>query len=44
MVQGAALADFTIISGFAIDITKAIPNGATVEIAPTADRPFIRVL
>jgi predicted aconitase with swiveling domain len=44
MVQGAALADFTMISGFAIDITKAIPNGATVEIDPTAERPFIRVL
>ena len=44
MVQGAALADFTMISGFTIDITKAIPNGATVEIDPTAARPFIRVL
>jgi predicted aconitase with swiveling domain len=44
MVQGAALADFTMISGFAIDITKAIPNGSTVEIDPTAERPFIRVL
>ena len=44
MVQGAALADFTMISGFAIDITKAIPNGATVEFDPTAARPFIRVL
>jgi len=44
MVQGAALADFTMISGFAIDITKAIPNGATVEIDPSAERPFIRVL
>lgn len=44
MVQGAALADFTMISGFTIDITKAIPNGATVEIDPTAARPLIRVL
>jgi predicted aconitase with swiveling domain len=44
MVQGAALADFTMISGFAIDITKAIPNGAAVAIDPTAARPFIRVL
>ena len=44
MVQGAALADFTMISGFAIDITTAIPNGAMVEIDPTAERPFIRVL
>ena len=43
MVQGAALADFTMISGFDLDITKAIPNGAEVEIDPTAERPFIRV-
>jgi predicted aconitase with swiveling domain len=44
MVQGAALADFTMISGFDLDITKAIPNGADVEIDPAAERPFIRVL
>jgi predicted aconitase with swiveling domain len=44
MVQGAALADFTMISGFDVDITKAIPNGAEVEIDPTAERPLIRVL
>jgi len=44
MVQGAALADFTMISGFDLDITKAIPNGAEVEVDPTAQRPFIRVL
>ena len=44
MVQGAALADFTMISGFDVDITKAIPNGATVEVDPAAERPFIRVL
>ena len=44
MVQGAALADFTMISGFDLDITKAIPNGATVEVDPTQDRPYIRVL
>ncbi len=44
MVQGAALADFTMISGFDVDITKAIPNGATVEVDPTAEQPFIRVL
>src|SRR6478752_3686555 len=43
MVQGAALADFTMISGFDIDITQAIPNGAMVEVDPTAERPFIRV-
>jgi len=44
MVQGAALADFTMISGFDLDITKAIPHGATVEIDPMAERPYIRVL
>ncbi len=44
MVQGAALADFTMISGFDLDITKVIPNGATVEVDPTSERPFIRVL
>jgi predicted aconitase with swiveling domain len=42
MVQGAALADFTMISGFALDITEAIANGALVEVDPTG--PFIRVL
>jgi hypothetical protein len=44
MVQGAALADFTMISGFDCDITTAIPNDAEVEVDPEAERPFIRVL
>src|SRR5437868_12156694 len=44
MVQGAALAGFTMISGFDCDITQAIPNGAQVEIDPTGERPYIRVL
>ena len=44
MVQGVALADFTMISGFDCDITQAIQSGATVEVDPTGDRPFIRVL
>ena len=44
MVQGAALADFTMISGFDVDITSAIPNGAMVEIDPAAERPFIRIV
>ena len=44
MVQGAALADFTMISGFDCDITKAIANGGEVEIDPQAGPPFIRVL
>src|SRR5262249_57440847 len=43
MVQGAAFADFTMISGFDFDITQAIPNGAWVEVDPTGERPFIRV-
>jgi len=44
MVQGAAFADFTMISGFDLDITKAIASGAEVEVDPTAARPFIRVV
>ena len=44
MVQGAALADFTMISGFDCDITTAISNGADVEVDPQAERPFIRVV
>jgi predicted aconitase with swiveling domain len=44
MVQGAAFADFTMLSGFEFDITRAIPNGALVEVDPTGMRPFIRLL
>jgi len=44
MAQGAALADFTMISGFAQDITEAIPNGALVEVDPTGARPCIRIV
>src|SRR5260370_11054039 len=44
MVQGAALADFTMISGFDIDITQTIPNGAVVEVDPTGERPCIRLV
>jgi predicted aconitase with swiveling domain len=44
MVQGAALADFTMISGFEVDITQAIPNGAMVDVDPTGERPFVSVL
>jgi uncharacterized protein len=44
MVQGAALADFTMISGFNVDITSVVPNDGMVEIDPGADRPFIRLL
>ena len=42
-LQGVALADFTMISGFDCDITQAIPNGAEVEIDPNAERPYIRL-
>ena len=44
MVQGAALADFTMISGFDVDITQAIANGAEVEVDPTLERPCIRII
>ncbi len=44
MVQGAALAGMTLISGFDRDITDAIPHGALVEIDPTSDRPSIRLV
>ena len=44
MVQGAAFADFTMLSGFDLDITQAIPNGALVVIDPTGERPFISIV
>jgi predicted aconitase with swiveling domain len=44
MAQGAAFADLTMISGFDVDITGAIPNGTMVEVNPTAARPFIRIV
>ena len=44
MVQGAVLADFTMISGFDIDITQAIADGALVEVDGAAAPPFIRIL
>ena len=44
MVQGAALAGMTLLSGFDADITKSIANGANVEIEPGGDSPFIRVI
>src|ERR1700733_7107598 len=44
MVQGAALADFTMISGFDVDITQAIPDGALVEVDPESDPPCLRIL
>ena len=38
----SALADFTMISGFDVDITAAVPDGALVEIDP--DAAVLRVL
>ena len=44
MAQGAALADFTMISGFAGDITQLIPDGALVEVDPGSSPPCLRIL
>lgn len=44
MVQGAALAGMTLLSGFDADITQSIANGANVEIEPGGDSPFIRLV
>ena len=44
MVQGAALAGSTMMPGFEVDITAAIPDGATVELDPTGDPPLLRVV
>jgi len=44
MVQGAALASMTLISGFDCDITSVIPSGVVVEIDPTAEPPYIRIV
>ena len=44
MVQGAVFADFTMISGFDLDITEAIASGTMVEVEPTGEHPFIRII
>lgn len=44
MVQGAALADVTMMSGFAIDITAMVPNGALVDVDTESDPPCLRLL
>jgi hypothetical protein len=36
MVQGAAFGDVTMMSGFDVDITAAVPDGAVVEVDPGA--------
>jgi hypothetical protein len=44
MVQGAAFADATMMSGFDVDITRAVPDGAMVEVDAEATPPVLRVL
>ena len=44
MVQGAAMAKATMMSGFDVDITRAIPDGATVEVDAEATPPVLRIL
>jgi len=44
MVQGAAFADFTMLSGFDVDITQAVPDGARVLLDPTGTEPFLQLL
>ena len=44
MVQGAALAESTMMSGFAVDITRAVADGALVEVDAEATPPVLRVL
>ena len=44
MVQGSAFGGCCMMSGFDVDITTAIPDGATVELDPTADPPMLRVI
>ncbi len=44
MVQGAALAGTTMMSGFAVDITRAVPDAALVEVDAEATPPVLRVI
>jgi predicted aconitase with swiveling domain len=45
LVQGAALADFTMVAGFDGDITVLLRSGDTVEVDPDGpDGPVVRVL
>ena len=44
MVQGAAFADFTMMSDFGLDITEAIADGALVELDTEASPPCLRVI
>jgi uncharacterized protein len=44
MVQGAALAGVTMMSGFDVDITKAVTNGVRLEVDTQAMPPVLRLL
>ena len=44
MVQGAAFAEFTMMSGFGLDITGAVPDGAEVELDTEAQPPCLRIV
>lgn len=44
MVQGAAFAGFTMMSGFDVDITTVVPNGAMIEVDPENQPPSLRIL
>jgi predicted aconitase with swiveling domain len=44
MVQGAALAEATMMSGFDVDITRAVPDGVLVEVDTEATPPVLRLL
>lgn len=44
MAQGCAHASLPLMSDFGCDITAAVPSGAMVEIDPTAERPYLRLL
>lgn len=44
MVQGAAYADFTMMSGFDVDITREVPDGALVELVTAAEAPVLRII
>lgn len=44
MVQGAAFDDLPMSSGFAIDITRAVPDGALIETDPVGEPPSLHLI
>ena len=44
MVQGAAFGDITMMSGFDVDITAAVPDGAMVELDTAPPTPVLRLV